>query len=331
VRWIAVGAVAVVLCGVSWGAYAGAGRDSRNDSDRSAADRVGVVERLIAKGSADSLAAAATLKQFGAEEDSGAYALAARAVALAPTRADLAWLAIRLCNSASDCDLAQPEQHLRSIDPKNGIGLMGELRRAQMKNDAAATDSALTAMGGAEHVYVYFAPLVAATAPELATALRPGSRQPSRKDLARAATEMIGAFAASVFPPSQSFSISCKGMALQVEGRLERCRRAAQAFERADTFIGEGLGLSLQQQLWPLDSPEGRAITQRRRVFQYRLEEYSKLSLSSPKVAELPADLLDVFRAHEREQDVALVYFAKAGVAADPPQGWTSASLPRVP
>jgi hypothetical protein len=312
-----------------------AGRDAGSDFDRRAATRAAAVERLISKGSADSLAAAAALKQFGAEEDSGAYALAARAVQLAPARRDLAWLAIRLCNSASDCDPAQPEQHLRSIDPNNGVGLMGELRRAQSRNDAAAIDATLTAIGDSDHLYVYFAPLVAATAPELALALaeaRPtGSRQPSGKDLSRAAAEMIGVIAASALPPSQSFSYSCKGLALQLEGRVARCRRAAQAFERADTFIGEGLGLSLQQQLWPLDSPEGRAITRRRRVFQYRLEEYSKLSISSPKADELPANVVDVFRAHEREQDAALVYFAKAGVPADPPADWTSNTLPRVP
>lgn len=289
------------------------------------------VDRLIAKGTPDALAAAAVLKQFGEESDSGAYALAAKAVALAPDRRDLAWLAVRLCNSAADCDPLEPEHHLRKIDSHNGVGLMGELRRAQVRNATAAIDSALSALGESDHLFVYFAPLVAATAPELASAYHPGSGQPSRKELARAALEMTGVVAASALPPSQSFSFSCKGMALQLEGRLERCRRAAQAFERSDTFIGEGLGLSLQQQLWPLDSAQGKAITARRRVFQYRLEEYSRLNISSPKAEERPADILDVFRTHEREQDAALVYFARAGIPADPPADWTSKMLPRVP
>jgi len=173
--------------------------------------------------------------------------------------------------------------------------------------------------------------LVAATAAELVEAQRQRAA-PSRKELSRATVEMIGAIAASVLPPSQSFSYSCKGLALeQVSGRLDRCRRAAQAIARADTFIVEGLGLSLQQRLWPEDSPEGQSITALRRVFQYRLEEYSRLDISSSKLDEFPADALDAFRAHEREQDVALAYFAKAGVPADPPANWTSRSLPRVP
>jgi hypothetical protein len=337
------------------------------------AEHAAIIDRLIAKGSADSLATAALLERFGAESDTGSYPLVARAVQLAPDRRDLAWLAVRLCVSSSDCDDAVPEKHLRAVDPGNGIGSIGALTRAQRKNDAAAIDAALTAIGSSERFFVYFDPLVATTAPELVEArlhvsstvaagagrpapsgrraepvspsgssapsgraaepvLLSGSSAPTRRQISGATVEMIGAIAASVLPPSQSFSYSCKGLALeQVAGRLDRCRRAAQAISRADAFIVEGLGLSLQQRLWPEDSPEGRTITAQRRVFQYRLEEYSRLEISSSKPDEFPADALDAFRTHEREQDVALAYFAKAGVPADPPSKWTSRSLPRVP
>ena len=291
----------------------------------------GTVERLVAKGTADSLATAALVEQFGEESNSGSYALIARAVLLAPDRRDLAWLAVRLCGIASDCDQILPEQHQRSVDPANGIASMVTLIRAQRTGNAAAIDAALTAIGHSERVYVYFAPLVAATAPELAAARNSAGKNPTSKELVKATVEMIGVIAASVLPPSQAFSFSCKGMALQLPGRLERCQEAARAFAHADTFIGEGLGLSLQQQLWPIDSPQGREITVKRRAFQYRLEEYSRLGISSSKVDEIPPDALEVFQSHEREQDAALVYFARARIPADPPANWTSTSLPRVP
>jgi hypothetical protein len=308
-----------------------ASRGESAGADQSTGDRPAAIQRLTALGTADSLATAALLKQFGAETDDGSYALAARAVELAPDRGDLAWLAVRLCNIAADCDPAVPEQHLHGVDPGNGVALMGALLRAQAKNDVAAIDSTLEAIGNSERFYVYFDPLVAATALQLARVRHHGSRPPSRKELVLASVEMIGIIAASVLPPLQASSSSCTGMALQLDGRLGRCQRAARAFEHADTFIVEGLGLSLQQRLWPLDSTEGRAVTARRRVFQYRLEEYSRLSISALNVAEFPTDVVDVFRAHEREQDAALVYFARAGVPADPPANWTSTQLPRVP
>jgi hypothetical protein len=72
-------------------------------------------------------------------------------------------------------------------------------------------------------------------------------------------------------------------------------------------------------------------VTAKRRVFQYRLEAYSKLPISASNFAEFPTDAVDIFRAHAREQDAALVYFAKAGVPADPPASWSSVTLPRVP
>jgi hypothetical protein len=309
--------------------YAGADGSARPDQFET--DRPAAIERLIARGTADSLAAAAVLKQFGAETDSGSYVLVARAVELAPGRGDLAWLAVRLCNIAADCDPVGPEQHLHAVDPGNGVALTGALTRAQAKNDASGIDSTLAAIGKSERFYVYFDPLVAATAPELARVRRRSSGSPSRKELTHATVEMIGIIAASVLPPSQAFSSSCKGLALQLDGRLERCRQAARAFEHADTFIVEGLALSLQQRLWPIDSAEGRAVTAKRRVFQYRLEEYSRLGISASNFAEFPTDVVDVFRTHEREQDAALVYFAKAGIPADPPASWASTALPRVP
>jgi hypothetical protein len=321
----------VLLALAGRGAYAEPGRGT-TDLDQFEAERDAAIERLIAKGTAESLAAAAALKQFGQETDNGAYPLVARAVQLAPGRRDLAWLAVRLCGSAADCDDAAPEKYLREVDPGNGVGFTGALTRAQRKNDAAAVDAALTSIGNSERFYVYFNPLVAATATELAAVQHHGPGKPAGKEMAKAAVHMIGVIAASVLPPSQSFTFSCKGMVLeQIPGRLERCKRAAEAFSRADTFIVEGLGLSLQQKLWPMDSPQGRAISAKRRVFQYRLEEYSKLSISSSKVDEIPRDVVEVFRGHEREQEAALVYFARGGVPADPPAQWTSTQLPRVP
>src|SRR3984893_8177757 len=304
---------------------------SASGRDQPEADRPAVIDRRPARGTADSLAAAAVLKQFGAETDDGSYALVARAVELAPGRGDLAWLAVRLCSIAADCDPVVTEQDLRAVEPGNGVALMGVLMRAQARNDASGMDSTLAAIGNSERFYVYFDPLVAATAPELARVRHRGSGLPSHKALSRATVEMIGVIAASVLPPLQASSSSCKGMALQLDGRLERCQRAARAFERADPFIVEWLGLSLQQRLWPLDSAAGRAITGKRRGFQYRLEEYSRLSISASSFAEFPTDVVDVFRTHEREQDAALVYFSKAGIPADPPESWASTMLPRVP
>lgn len=290
-------------------------------------DTAVAVARLAKEGSPDALATAALLKQVGSETDSGAYALVAKAVVAAPQRADLAWLAARLCDAADECDASRVEQHLREVDSTNAVGWVGALARAQRSNDVTAVDEALTAIGHATRFTVYFEPLVV-------TATRQLLALQARSDpTASAAVTMtvISVVAATVLPGSRIFSYSCQGYALQVTGRLDRCRNAARTLEHADAYIVEGLGLSLQQKLWPLQSPEGHAIADRRRVFQYRLEEFSKLNVSSSQPADFPTDYLDVAAAHEREQDVALVYFARAHVPADPPPQWKSTQAPRVP
>jgi hypothetical protein len=292
-------------------------------------DYARLAARLETGQSADSLATAAMLKRFGSEADSGAYPLIDQAVQKAPERSDLAWLAVRLCISAPDCDLPAREAHLRSLAPANSASYLGSLNRAQAANDAAGVDAALRSMGDAEHFDVYFNSLVALGSRELAGAAQSGGTKPNRQELANATMTVVGIAAASLLPGFQAMSFACKGEALELSDRRELCRRAAQTLESGDTYIVEGLGLSMQQRLWPADSPQARSIKERQRVVQYRLEEYSRLPVSSANAAELPADFLDVLSANRREQDASLVYFRRAGVPVDPPTGWVSSMPPR--
>jgi hypothetical protein len=223
------------------------------------------------------------------------------------------------------------ERDLQDVVPANAAGFRGGLSRARMRNDVSGGDAALVSIGRSERLDVYFNPLVVATATEAAQAHHPGVRKLTARDQAEVQVEMIGVIAATALAPLEPISQSCKGLALKVEGRLERCRRAAEVFARTDTFIAEGLGLSLLQRLWPEDSPEGQAIASRRRVFQYRLEEYNRLAVASSSRIDPLAASLELRRTHEREQDTALEYLRKAGLPIDPPPGWQSQQPPRVP
>ena len=311
------------------------GEARRSEAGRSEAgealDYAAATDRLVAKGTADALAAAALLKRFGAETDSGAYALIARAVELAPTRGDLAWLAVRLCMAAADCNPLAGEQHLRSADPANAAGWMGALLRARTANNESAVDAALAALGSTQRFDVYFNPLIVATSRELAAASSTGRPQKDQNILANATVTMISIVAATVLPALQPFAQSCRGRELELPGRLERCRHAAQVYERGDTYIAEGFGLSMEQRLWPAFSPEAHAVEERRRVLQYRLEESNRLPVALSKAADLPTDYLEVLQTHAREQDAALVYLQRAGVPTDPPAEWVSTQPPRFP
>ncbi len=314
----------MMLCLLPQGRCAEEGRLHRFDTEAT-------VKKLVHNGGADALAAAALLKQMGADTDTGAYALSAHAVQLAPQRAELAWLAVRMCDTSDSCDARQSEQHLRAVDPSNAAGWIGELGRAQRGNDPLAIDAALDAIGRAQAFRVYFEPLVVATTAQLIAIRASGEQMPSATARASMTMTMIGVVAGAVLPGTRIFSYSCEGYELQVKGRRARCQSAARVIERSDAYIVEGLGLSLQQKLWQESSPEYATISERRRVFQYRLEQYNQLPVSSSRPAEFPPDYLDVARQHAREQDVALVYLERARIAPQPPPGWISAERPRVP
>jgi len=100
--------------------------------------------------------------------------------------------------------------------------------------------------------------------------------------------EMIGVLAASVLPPSQALSFSCRGMALQLEAASSDASGPPRRLNARTHFIVEGLGLSLQQKLWALDSAQGRAVTAKRRVFQYRWRSTAGLPISTSSFAEVP-------------------------------------------
>lgn len=302
-----------------------------SDATDAQAARTAVIQRLIGKGTADSLGTAAVLKQFGQESDTGAYSLAAQAVALAPDRADLAWLAVRLCDAVADCDSAVAERHLREVDPTNAAGYLGELSRALQRNDAAGVDAALSSIGQSRNFDVYFNPLVVFTTEQLAIARRSGGDQPSRKEERDAQLQMLGFMAGFALPPLQPISLACRGMELKIEGRLDKCRQAAAVVARGDTFITEGLGLSLQARLWPEDSPEGRDVAAKRLVFQYRLEQYSGQTFPRWGQMDPLIATVELRRTHEREQDTALEYLRRKKIPTEPPPGWRSSQLPRVP
>jgi len=283
------------------------------------------VSRLIAKGSADSLAAAALLQYLHTSARSESRALLARALEVEPERKDLTWLAYQLCSDVPDCDPKPYSERLRQLDPTNGAAWIGDIRYAAGPQRAAAVDVALTNIGTAGAFRLYFNPLIASLSPEVAAARHNGSGKVSRSELRQALIETTGITTAVILPALQFTTRACKDAELQVAGRLEKCRGAARALANADTYFGEAVGLSLVQRLAPAESAEGRAATEQRRVLQYRMEKASRVSLSSSMRS--PADYLQVLRAHEREQDVSLALLQQAHIALDPPASWVS-SLP---
>jgi hypothetical protein len=255
---------------------------------------------------ADSLAAAG-LMSIGNHSDQSLRFLAL-ATAAAPDRADLLWLQAMRCAQLPPCNPAPIERRLRELDPTNGAGWWAAMARAGATHDAKGTDAALTAISRSERVDIYWTTLIAHLSRAVA--------KTKKMSLEESEVAVIDYLAAEAIPPYQYISTSCKGDRLQQPGVTEVCRRVAKALQNGDTYLTEMFGVIIAKRVWPEDSPEWKAASEERRVYDYRSQLFVKLSERGVKHAE---EYLTFCEQNRREVDLFAAQLAVAGYDPNPP------------
>lgn len=256
----------------------------------------------------DSLAAAA-LMSVGRHSDE-TLELMRRAVAAAPDRPDLAWLNAQLCLKRDQCDPEAPERRLRELDPENGAAWWGALARAESRGDERAKDAALGAIGRSTRVDIYWTTLIARLTSTVA--------QTGAVSLAQAEVEVIGFLAALPLPAYPIASKSCKGQQLERPGVLEVCRGVAKAFEAGDTYLTEMIGVAIAKRVGPEESPEWKAATKAKRVYEYRAKLFEKIE-SNPRDERAAKNYIALCAKYHREEDLFRAELVSAGQDPDPP------------
>jgi hypothetical protein len=265
-----------------------------------------VVAALVEKSDVDSLAAAG-LMSFGKHTDQS-LPLLARATATAPERPDLVWLQAQRCSQSPPCDAGPIEHRLRELDPANGAGWWGMLARASAAKDTVGTDAALTAISHSDRVDIYWTTLVAKLSRAVANT--------KKMSLSESEVAVIGAIAAEAIPAYQTITTPCKAERLQQPGVAEVCRGVANAMQRGDTYITEMIGVAIAKRVWPEDSPEWKAATEERRVYDYRAKLYPRVEFHSFTHAK---EYLAFCAQNRREQDVLLAQLVAVGETPNPP------------
>ena len=269
---------------------------------------------LAVRGDPDSLAASAV---FAGELSGFASAtsldLAARAVAAAPGRADLAFLQLQLCESNPGCDAAPLEIRQQQLDPENGIGWSYLLVRADRANDGIAWRRARDGLARSKRVDLYLHQIVSRLAG--AAAGKAGF------DFGAAALDLLSIESAFT-PVFEPVSRACSVRDVQQPEVLAQCRQIAAAFRNADTALLEAYGSTLALRLWPLESVEGHAVATERRGLRYRVELATRYAakVNSPQARMRLATLI---ARYPTEQAAYRALFLSLGVAPDPPAGWT--------
>lgn len=264
---------------------------------------------------ADSLAAAALLTGndvfYGKDHKDQKHAglLIAKATATAPDRADLAWLQASICQQTPSCDARPFEVSVRTLDPSNGVGWLGELARSWAANDDAGTNKALQAIAQSDRVDIYYTRLIAKLTPKVA--------QAASISLDEASVAVIGALAMESIPAYQSASKACKGERLNQPDVITLCRGVAKAFENGDSFVTEMVGVAIAKRVWPENSPEWQAAVDARRRFDYQGKLWAELPATT--ATENMRNHLSLCGQYRREQDVFRAELVAAGKNPDPP------------
>lgn len=302
-----------------------ADRNSDTQADRQAKQKLTQQEANLAhlqtelakRSDADSLAASALFARLlGGSTLATSLDLAARAVAAAPQRADLAFLQLQLCESTPDCAPGQLELHLSQLDPDNGMPWLYALMRADRANVNGPWRAIREGLSRAPRITTYWNSIVSHLS--VAAAGHQGF------DTVTAMLDVIGA-ESSLVPALQPLSRACSVEDVKVPEVLAQCRQIAAALMKADTVLLEAYGSTLAIRLWPVGSAQRQQVLSQRRVVRYRIDEMSRYpaKFNSPGATRALARYV---QRYPSEQLALRALFAELGVPPDPPAKWVDAA-----
>lgn len=277
------------------------------------AERTREVEVLVAHPTPTNLAAAALLAWPGDLSGRRPLELIAQAEALAPQRAELAWVHLGICERLKCQAKEQIEVHLQEIDPDNGFVWAADLERAQSSGSAVAVTAAIARIGAGPRMTFYWNQLEVMMVDALAVA------NPS-ESLATRGTVAIGVLAAQAIPPLLPMSKPCRLEQLGLPGRRAACEALVARMEQSSTLLTQSLAISMQERWWPAGSPQREVLRAKRRRLDYLMTMSSRIRWW--RTNRDMAVRIDAARKTDREEDVELAMIKSFGLPPEPPMDW---------
>jgi hypothetical protein len=247
-----------------------------------------------------------------------ALALAGRATAAAPKRADAAWMHLRLCDEVSGCQTPPLETRLKRLAPDNGVVWLSALKRAQAQKDAKAEGEILAAMGRAEHFHWYWTALVQRLATAAHTTGPPRSDEQANTPLTGALTDAVEWLSSLMLPSFASVTAACSAERVRDAARRSACERIAEVLQRGDSYAAEGLGLGIAERLAAPGSEDARQIEQRIETLAYQNQTAAAVTAGQIEREKFSAELIELMKKLPREQEVSLAILRWAGEPLTP-------------
>jgi hypothetical protein len=302
--------LAALLCLIAVAGCA-APRDGA-DAQSLRAERNRQADVLIARATPSDLAAAALLLWPDDPNTRQPLDLIERAEALAPSRPELVWVHLTICERMKCEARAQIASRLQALDPDNGFAWALDLDSLP-SSDSDAVTAVIARMGASRKMTTYWNQLQVTMVDALEVAW------PS-EDLATRGVGAIGVVAAESMPPLQAIVRACAPEQLELRGRRAACEAMTALMEHSDTVLTQGLALSVQERWWPADSPQHDVLVAKRRQLDYLMTMSSRLRWW--RLNHDMAVRIDAARSTQREEDVERVVVRSFGLPLEPPVSW---------
>jgi hypothetical protein len=242
-----------------------------------------------------------------------------QAAKAAPDRPEIQWLHLRLCIEVPGCEPQPIETRLRKLDPSSGSVWLGALARAQARGDTPAADQILEAMSKAAHFNVYWTKLIASLSPPLSRGpIGTSVPQPLPTPLTNSMNATIGWLSALATTAFKSVSAACDAQHVAEPATRVRCQQVAAALQKSDTTLAEGLGLGIAQRLAVPNSANALQLAQQVQTLRYQNQAAGSVVAAQVEKEKFSEQMLKLYAALNREQDVARAILRWAGQPLTP-------------
>lgn len=242
-----------------------------------------------------------------------------KAAKAAPERADLQWLHLRICVEVPGCEPEPIEARLRKLDPTSGSVWLGPLARAQARRDVREEEQILEVMSKAAHFNVYWTTLVARLSPPLSrTPVGTSPAQPVPTPLTNAMNATIGWLSSLATPAFRSVGTACDQRHVREPATRVRCEQIAQALQRSDTALAEGLGLGIAQRLAVPNSGTASQITEKVQTLRHQNQSSGAVVAAQVEKEKFAEQMLKLMSQLKKEQDVSRAILRWAGQPLTP-------------
>ncbi len=278
-----------------------------------------MIAHLIERGDAESLVAAALLvvqPSYSKEHEASvqeALDLLNRAAVLDSSNAVIRFAALMVCGELEGCDQTPYEQALRSVDPRNAYGWLGEFTRSA--GNSGEQLKALSAMAEHERFDIYPMQIYALMERNISSVRLPPPVDLTAERLTGHSPLdfLIGTTSSLALPLPKTKPIIdfCR----DTQQARESCLKVMQQFRNGDSYFVQAVGVSAPRRWTPVDSDLGRELAAARRRLEWLSYQINQINLSVALLSRLHAGTkgeVEVWEAALQENSIPIT----------PPDDW---------